>query len=428
MDRRRRQRSRREGSALILVMLVLLMLTGMVLLLLESARTSHQQATTQVSLAQARAVADAAMRRAVLRLSAGDVPAVGTPIVLSDQAFGGAAFAGRYDYRLSVARTTPTRVFLVEAEGRVRTTGGDAASDWLRSGVQVWIEEVVTGNPPSGNLPGAVTVVSDQPLPTLQVHKSGNPPKISGRDHSLGGALLGDQGGSGSAVATTAEASTSWSGAGSPPGDILGATLESTSPIPTHSNAVPYSSMQEWIQALRDTSASTPTSPIPSSFNMGSAEDPVIVKYDLGADGSVSVPGGTQFYGLMIIKVPSEWTGASPALVLNGNAALHGLVYFEMDTLGTNANATSQPLIRINGGGNEHSQTGALLVDVKSKGGFTASTKQVVSIGGGGVPSRRNIALSTEGINMVRGIIGTPTGTSFRTLAYKVTGGLELAP
>ncbi|MBX3468993.1 MAG: hypothetical protein KF878_19145 [Planctomycetes bacterium] len=428
MDRRRRRsRSRREGSALILVMLVLLMLTGMTLLLLESARTSHQQATTQVSLAQARAVADAAMRRAVLRLSAGDIPAAGAPIVLADQAFGGAAFAGQFDYRLSLARTTPTRVFLVEAEGRVRTTGGAVATDWIRAGVQVWIEEVVSGNPPSGNMPGAVTVVSSSPLPTLQVHKSGNPPKISGRDHTLGGGLMSDQAGSGSAVATTAEAATTWAGVGSPPGDILGATLESTSPTPTHSNAVPYSSMQEWIQSLRETSASTATSPIPSSFNMGTADAPVIVKYDLGTSGSVSIPGGTQFYGLMIIKVPSNWTGTDPALVFNGNAALHGIVYFEMDTLGTNANSGS-PLIRINGGGNEHSQTGAMLLDVKSKGGFTASTKQVVSIGGGGVPSRRNIALSTEGIDMVRRVIGTPTGTAFRTLAYKVTGGLEIDP
>lgn len=439
MTRMRSERlARRRGTALILVMLVLLMLTGMTLLLLGGSHTSHLQAREQVAQAQAKFMADAAVRRGILELRASNAPTTTTPVVETNLPFGGGASTGELDYRLSVAQepnaslpqdSSNPRVYLIEGEGRVRTGAPGSASEWTRAGLQWWVEELVSttpGTPPAGATPAAITVLSKEDLPPLSVSRTGNHAKISGDDHSLNGAALGP---GGSAIAVTAEATTSWT---APAG-----ALEASGGNAASTDQLEYSTMQQWIDSLRATSAATtPTASGDDTYSVGSqgsAAAPVVRKYELSGDGKVTINGSDDFYGILVVKLKSDWTGGT-AMNFSGTPEFKGIIYIEVESLGDGTAATSgQPLINLNGGGSVTNQAGAILIDVKSPGEggttFTGASKKIAHMNGGGNPAQRKFAFSTAGVNLAKTVLETPPTNSTTTLSlvgHRTVGGLGI--
>jgi Tfp pilus assembly protein PilX len=434
-------------------MFVLLMLTAMTLLLLGGAQTTALQTQEQIALTRASLAADAAVSHGFLRLRSGPAPTAGSPVTVTNRSFGGGNtvgnFEGQFDYRISLAQdavttgvapaaVTVTRVYLVEGEGRVRTGN----NDWTRSGMQQWIRESITTpatTPPSGGTPAAVTVcyddvdgndnADDDDLPDFTVTNSGGG-AISGKDHSLAGNSVVGTGGSALIVTDTDSA---WSGSGVP------STLETSTGVATHLNTTPYSTMQSYVESLRQTSLNTATTyggddkyTLPAS---GSAVAPVAVKVELTGDkGTVVVKNA--FYGLLIVKVKAGWTGKSGAAVeFSGNPEFKGLVFVEFETLGEER-YDGDPLILLNGGGAVVNSTGAFILDItrtaaadfKADGG---ETKNLIHMNGGGKPGERNFVFSSAGVGLANSVVTTPpttTTTVYALVAHRVAGALGLAP
>lgn len=430
-----RSDSRRRGSALILTMLVLLMLASMTLVLLGSAQTSHYQAREQVTLSQANHMADAAVRRGFLSIREGSAT---YPLTVTGQAFGEASSSGEYDYRISVVEEVTNddadpdvdrRVYLVEGEGRVQTGAAGSAGAWTRAGLQVWIEEVITntpGTPPDASSPAAVTVVSQKDLPPLEVTRSGNHARISGNDHALGGGSLGP---GAAAVAVTALANSGWTG------DVPGA-LEASGDYDEAVDDLAYSEIQGWVESLRQTSVdTTPTYTGSGKYTLGShgtSAAPVIVKVELSGDGSLEFKGNSEFYGVLVIKLTSSWTGKNPAMSFSGNPEFKGLVFIEAESLGTKANAGTQ-LLNLNGGGATTANMGAFIIDVKDDAAeaYTesgAAKKKIAHLNGGG-GGARDFAFSSAGLALASQVVGVPptgTTTTYTLVAQRVTGALNL--
>lgn len=446
--------SRRKGTALILVMLMLLMLTGMTVLILNGAQTSQMQARDQIALSRASLAADVALGHGFMAIRKGSpLPTSAVDVIVTNRTFGGGNvkgdFEGQFDYRLdleSTTTTTPTpgttvvtTVYRIDAEGRVRTgMATDGTSQWTRSGMQQWIEEAVTTTntdtvppPPADADAAAITVASTGDLPNFEVTRNGNHAMVSGDDHALTGSALVDGGGF-AALLSSAGPSTF---TGDVP-DSLEANDVDGDDDPYRTD-VPYSALDPWLASLRATSAAATTVYSGSSSydltSQGTLADPVLVKVELSGDGKVVLDGSDEFYGVLIIKLKADWTGGSPAFQMSGTPKIKGIIYLEVESLGTTANAGKE-LLGLGGGGGVTNQLGAIFVDV-TEAAATAyedaggGTKKLAHMDGGGSPSTRKYAFSRAGVALGRTLLepvesdtATETTTVYSVLANRVAG------
>lgn len=442
--------SRRKGAALILVMLMLLMLTGMTVLILNGAQTSQMQARDQIALSRASLAADVALAHGFMAIRQGTLPTSTTDVIVTDRSFGGGNvsgdFEGQFDYRLdfeSTTTTTPTAgttvvstVYRIDAEGRVRTgMNSDGAAQWTRSGMQQWIEEAVTTTntttvppPPADADAAAITVASTGDLPNFEITRNGNHAQVSGNDHALTGSALASGGGFAALLSS--------GGPSTFTGDVP-ASLEADDvdgDDDPYRTDVPYSALDPWLASLRATSASATTVyDGSSSYNLGSQGTeaaPVLRKIELSGDGKVVLDGSSEFFGVLIIKLKSDWTGGSPAFEISGTPKIKGIIYIEVESLGTTANAGKE-LLSLGGGGGVTNQLGAIFVDVTESAAtaYTGGTKKLAHMDGGGSPATRKYAFSRAGVALgslllepVESDEATETTTVYSILANRVAG------
>lgn len=444
--------SRRKGAALILVMLMLLMLTGMTVLLLNGAQTSQLQARDQLALSRASLAADVALAHGFMAIRQGTRPTSTTDVIVTDRTLGGGNvkgdFEGQFDYRLDFESTTTTNpapgttvvttVYRIDAEGRVRT----GSAEWTRSGMQQWVEEAVTTTnteevppPPADADAAAITVASTGDLPNFSITRTGNHAQVSGNDHGLNGSALASGGGFAALLSS--------GGPSTFTGDVP-AALEADDvdgDDDPYRTDVPYSALDPWLASLRATSAAATTTYDGSgSYNLGTQGTeaaPVLVKVELTGSGTVVLNGSSEFHGVLIVKLKAGWTGSVPAFTISGTPKIKGIIYLEVETLGTTANAGKE-LLELNGGGGVTNQLGAIFVDVteaaatayKNAGG---TTKKLAALGGGGSPATRKYAFSRAGVALgslllepVESDTETETTTVYSILANRVTGGQDI--